>query len=71
MEDEKRLAEIILEAEDAVDEREAPTLVRRSADGHDPARLRGLPAIGRNVQGAMRGTDPLRELLRKENGRRR
>lgn len=30
----------------------------------DPARLRGIPAIGRNVTGAIRGTDPEREATR-------
>ncbi|MEO5576454.1 MAG: hypothetical protein ABIR67_15130 [Gaiellaceae bacterium] len=37
----------------------------------DPARLRGLPAIGPNVSGAMAGTDPVRALLAKESRRRR
>jgi hypothetical protein len=40
--------------------------LRRSADGHDPARLRGLPAIGRNVSGARRDADPVKALLAKE-----
>jgi hypothetical protein len=30
----------------------------------DPARLRGIPAIGRNVSGCIRGTDPEREATR-------
>jgi hypothetical protein len=68
IEDEKRLAEIILES--GGEETEAPKLTR-SADGHDPSRLRGLPAVGRNVTGAIRGTDPLRALIQQENGRRR
>ena len=70
LEDEKRLAKIILEAEDAADESEPPTLVRRSADGH-PRRLRGLPAVGRNVSGATVHTDPVPHLLWKEAQRRR
>jgi len=32
----------------------------------DISRLRGLPAIGRGVGGAVPGTDPLRALLKKE-----
>lgn len=32
--------------------------------GADPARLRGIPAIGRSVTGAIRGTDPERAALR-------
>ena len=69
-EDEKRITEIILETGCSSDEAEAkvrgPRLLSRSADGHDPARLRGLPAIGRNVSGARVDTDPVRALLAKE-----
>ena len=64
-EDEKQIAAVILEADDAPDGNGLMPL-RRSADGHDPARLRGLPAIGRNVSGARVDTDPLRALLAKE-----
>ena len=32
--------------------------------GADHARLRGIPAIGRGVSGAIRGTDPEREACR-------
>lgn len=32
--------------------------------GGDPRRLRGIPAIGRNVTGAITGTDPEREATR-------
>ena len=63
-EDEKRLAKIILESGEAPDGNGSMPL-RRSADGHDPARLRGLPAIGRNVSGARVDTDPVRALLAK------
>lgn len=31
--------------------------------GADHARLRGIPAIGRGVSGAIRGTDPERHVL--------
>lgn len=33
--------------------------------GGDPQRLRGIPAIGRSVSGAIRGTDPEREATRR------
>ena len=66
-----KLARILLEAGEA----EEPNGAKPGSDvgGGDPARLRGLPAIGRNVAGAMSGTDPLRALIAKENrnGRRR
>lgn len=71
MEDERKVAQIILEAEDALDGTGAPTLVRRSADGHDPSRLRGLPAIGKNVTGSTIHTDPVAHLLWKESRQRR
>jgi hypothetical protein len=70
-EEERKLARILLESggEDPPATNGKP--LTRSADGHDPERLRGLPAIGRNVSGAIRGTDPVGALLRSENGRRR
>lgn len=34
-----------------------PTIGHRSAEG-DPSRLRGIPAIGRGVGGAIPGTHP-------------
>jgi hypothetical protein len=42
----------------------------RSAED-DPAGLRGLPAIGPSVGGAIAGTDPVRALMAKQNRRRR
>ena len=40
---------------------------RKSADGHNHARRRGLPLISRGVAGTTSpGTDPLRALLAKE-----
>ena len=33
--------------------------------GGDLERLRGLPAIGRNVRGSIRGTDPVAETIRR------
>jgi hypothetical protein len=49
-----------LEAEDA---RKLERLVEERPSGggtdhHDPRRLRGLPPLGRNVTGAIRGTVP-------------
>ena len=48
IEDARKIGRIMLENGCSVDEAEAkgngPRLVSRSADGHDPARLRGLPA---------------------------
>ena len=67
IEDERKLAKIILEAEEGD---EIPRLVN-GADGHNWERRRGLPLISKGVGGAMRGTDPLGALIAKENGRRR
>ena len=61
--DERRIAKALLEGEAAA----VPT--RTAAGGTaagDPRRLRGLPAIGRNVSGATVHTDPVRALLAKE-----
>jgi hypothetical protein len=76
IEDQAKIAKIILETGCSADEAEVRAgvrLVSRSADGHDPARLRGLPAIGRNVSGSTVHTDPVKALLQKEarNERRR
>ena len=68
-EDERRIGQIILETGCSEDEARASAGIRllsRTADGHDPARLRGLPAIGRNVTGATVETNPVAALLRKE-----
>lgn len=65
VEDERQLAKVLLETGEAAPPRNGKPLTR-SADGHDPARLRGLPAVGRNVAGAIRNTDPVQALLRKE-----
>jgi hypothetical protein len=59
--DAHRRARLNAAIENAVDERpSSPT-----AAG-DTRKLRGIPAIGRGVAGAMNGTDPLREVLKKE-----
>ena len=61
--DARKVARALLEGEAA----DIPT--RTAAGGTaagDAGRLRGLPAIGRNVSGAMVETDPVRALLAKE-----
>ena len=65
MEDERRLAKVLLEAGDEVPEQNSTPRTRRT-NGHDPARLRGLPEVGRNVTGATVHTNPVGALLRKE-----
>jgi hypothetical protein len=70
IEDERKLAKIILETDNSPAVAKNGKPLTRSADGHDPARLRGLPAIGRNVSGASPGTNPVAALLRKERQRR-
>lgn len=63
----RALALVLLEVDDDV-----PTERKhRGSNGADYANLRGLPAIGRNVSGAVPGTDPLRALLAKEERRSR
>jgi hypothetical protein len=69
MEDERKLAELILEGQDVENESGLP--LRRSADGHNRDRLRGVPMIGRGIgPGATHGSDPLQAVLRKEASRR-
>jgi hypothetical protein len=63
--DQRKIAQAILEADSAPPDSDGRVL-RRAADGHNPDRLRGLPAIGRNVSGATVHTDPVKALLRKE-----
>lgn len=36
------------------------------SSGGDTRQLRGIPAIGRGVGGAIAGSDPLRKLMRKQ-----
>jgi hypothetical protein len=47
------------------DDDEPATAAGATARG-DGRRLRGIPAVGRGTSSTMPGTDPLRELLRKE-----
>lgn len=65
LDDERRLARILLETGD-----EAPPSATGSTSGGDPARLRGLPAVGRGVSGTMPGTGPLAALIANERRRR-
>ena len=67
IEDERKLAKILLET----GEMAPPAQTAGVTSGGDPERLRGLPAIGRGVSGAMRGSDPLRSLIAKEHRLRR
>jgi hypothetical protein len=68
IEDERRLARILLETGEAL-----PEEVKRSgAPGGDRRRLRGLPCVSKGVAGVIAGTDPVAALLAKErHGRRR
>jgi hypothetical protein len=65
---ERKLARILLELDAELPKDAKPI---NGAGGGEPARLRGLPAIGRNVSGAVPGTDPLKALLAKERRQRR
>lgn len=71
IEDAQKIAKLILETGGLPDEADgngktSRKVLRSSADGHNPQRLRGLPAIGRNVSGATVHTDPVKALLEKE-----
>ncbi len=61
IEDERRLAKIILETGGSIDEVEGSkqsSRLTKGADGHDWRRRRGLPIVGKGVSGAMPGTNP-------------
>jgi hypothetical protein len=66
LEDEAKIARIVGEAEEAADAKRPSTVSHASA-----ARLRGLPAVGRNVAGAISGTSPEQAALAKQGRRRR
>jgi hypothetical protein len=51
--DERKLARILLETGEA-----APVKVGHATAGGDQRKLRGIPAIGRGVTGAINGTVP-------------
>jgi hypothetical protein len=57
---EQKLVEIAQETDNEVVQQAGGTAVG------DPRKLRGLPAIGYGVGGAMAGTQPERALMRKE-----
>jgi hypothetical protein len=63
--DEQKLARILLETGEALPESE----VHPSARGSDWRRMRGVPVCGPGIGGTAIGTDPVRELLRKERQR--
>ncbi len=52
----RKLARILLETGAALPAADSKPV--NGAGGGEPARLRGLPAIGRNVKGAIPGTRP-------------
>lgn len=64
-EDLRRLVKILAESGDDTNE---PGPVGGTSGG-DWERLRGLPAVGRGVSGAIRGTDPARETIRRDSRR--
>ncbi|MGI8479011.1 MAG: hypothetical protein ACR2M2_04015 [Gaiellaceae bacterium] len=70
VDDARRVAKIILETGGSADEIEDSPGLANGADGHDWRRRRGLPLIGKGVQGAMSGTNPLGALIAKERGQR-
>jgi hypothetical protein len=59
------LAEILLEI-DPDDEKIVDRHKHIASNGGDSQKLRGLPAIGRGVQGALHGSNPVEALLAKE-----
>jgi hypothetical protein len=63
----RRLERVLREANAA----EQPQTVARATLGGDQRRLRGTPIIARGARGALPGTDPVSELLRKEARRER
>jgi hypothetical protein len=67
IEDERKLARIILETGCAAPPRSAPGA---TAAG-DSARMRGVPILGRGTSGTAPGTSPLGQLMRSENRRQR
>ena len=69
IDDEQKLAAIILETggvPDEVEDAKPSSRPTRGADGHDWRRRRGLPMIGKGVGGASPGTNPVAALLAKE-----
>ena len=65
MEDTKKLAELLLEADVAPPDSNG-RVYRRSADGHNRDRSRGVPIIRRGIGCTSPGTQPEAALLAKE-----
>ena len=69
LEEQRRALDIILAEVDA--DHVEPKTVAGATAPLDHRRLRGIPAVGRGVSGAISSTDPVRALLAKEpRGRR-
>jgi hypothetical protein len=64
IESDRKLAKILLETGEA-----APKSSAGVTSGGDERRLRGLPAIGRGVSGAIRDTSPHLAVIAKESRR--
>jgi hypothetical protein len=62
----RQLAKIMLEVGADNPTEESPSSATAAGD---TSKLRGIPAIGRGVAGAIGGTDPLREVLKAERDR--
>ncbi len=65
VEAEKAVAKAILEGGEVHPDSNG-RVFRRSADGHNRDRRRGLPMISKGIGGTSPGTDPLRALLARE-----
>lgn len=64
---ERKIARILLEADAEAHPDSNGRVYRKSADGHNRDRARGIPIVGRvSGGGASPGTDPVAALLRKE-----
>lgn len=72
LEDARRVERAILKADDGGEPPVTSSTRQKSGStlAGDERRLRGLPAVGRGVEGAVAGTNPLGALLAKENRRR-
>ncbi len=67
IESERKLGRILLEADAEPHPDSNGRVYRKSADGHNRDRARGIPIVGRvSGAGVSPGTDPLAALLRKE-----
>ena len=64
IEDDRRIAKILLEGDEVEPVLGMP--LRRSADGHNRDRRRGLPVVSKGIGGTSPGTDPVSALLAKE-----